>query len=134
LKIFEKDAVGTFTASLDGKTIFTASENEAADYADWTKITLDISEFADNRSHTLIFESFIKVHEEGNTVFFLDDVSISIDCTGDRPLVLSDAVLVLKFLAGMESGNIHYYSDIDTDSDIDFTDAFIIMQKLAQLR
>jgi hypothetical protein len=49
-------------------------------------------------------------------------------------LVLSDAVLVLKFLAGMESGNLHYYSDIDADSEIDFTDAFIIMQKLAQLR
>ncbi|MDF1513837.1 MAG: S8 family serine peptidase [Anaerolineae bacterium] len=60
--------------TIDGMPVVSFSESDAADYADYTLVTVDVSAFADGGSHLLMFQ----VWEVGNTLssIYIDDVSL----------------------------------------------------------
>ncbi|MCX4244822.1 hypothetical protein [Paraliomyxa miuraensis] len=67
-----------FMVNLDGQTIFMANDLEMPDFVDYTRVELDVSDWADGGTYELSFES---THlGTGLTSFFLDDVSL-VTCT-----------------------------------------------------
>ncbi len=74
------DAGDVFTAKIDGVTLFTANATQIASYPVYTLIDLDISAYADDAVHTLLFSSVTTVQ---NVNFNLDDVAIDAPIAGD---------------------------------------------------
>lgn len=74
LRIPTAESTGTFEVTLDEEVLFSATEADAADYAAYTEVTVDVSEYADDSAHELKFESV--TNPGGVTNFFLDDVAI----------------------------------------------------------
>jgi hypothetical protein len=68
----ELDASDTFDVSIDGANVFAASGANMGDYPDYTLVTVDVGDFADDASHTLRFDAHFE--PGGLTSFFLDEV------------------------------------------------------------
>lgn len=68
-----------FEVTVDGTTVWLATDAEIADYAGYTPISVDISDFADGNAHTITFTGDV-LGEGELTNFFLDEVSL-ITCT-----------------------------------------------------
>jgi len=67
------DASDRFAVRIDDTPVFSANATQTALYPSYTKVTVDVSSFADGGSHTVTFRSVT----EGQTVNFnLDDVSL----------------------------------------------------------
>jgi hypothetical protein len=72
----------TFSVYLDDTELFVATDTEIDDYADYQRIDVDVSDFADGEVHTLTFEASLS--GAGMTNFFLDEVSLTA-CDPDEP-------------------------------------------------
>ncbi len=67
------DATDLFNAEIDNATLFTTNATEIALYPSYTLVSLDVSAYADNASHTVVFSSITS----GETVNInLDDVAL----------------------------------------------------------
>ncbi|QSB13644.1 S8 family serine peptidase [Natronosporangium hydrolyticum] len=60
--------------SLDDTEVFSVTDADAADYATYAEVVVDVSDFADGGTYTLSFDS--TVSGVGTTNFFIDDVSL----------------------------------------------------------
>jgi hypothetical protein len=70
----------TFSAKIDGITIFTTDATQIGSYATYTPVNIDLSAYADGGSHEITFESVIS----GQFVNFnLDDAAL---CNGACPI------------------------------------------------
>ncbi|MCA9712728.1 MAG: hypothetical protein KDK70_43265 [Myxococcales bacterium] len=73
-----RSAAGTgddlFTATLDGDTVFMATDAQMADYAEYTQVYVDVTPWADGGTYTLRFSGSIQ--GSGLTSFFLDETSL----------------------------------------------------------
>lgn len=65
---------GFLKVLLDGHLLFEATHDDAARYAAYAPVILDISAYADGAAHVLRFES--TTDPGGTTNFFVDDVSL----------------------------------------------------------
>ena len=67
-----------FTVLVDGTPVFMVDDAEMADYADYTRVEVDLTEFADGAEHTVRFESDHSGHAGTGLItnFFLDSVSL----------------------------------------------------------
>lgn len=61
---------------LDGHPVFEATHNDAARYATYAPVIIDVSAFADGAAHVLRFESTIDAGAVTN--FFVDDVRLQV--------------------------------------------------------
>jgi hypothetical protein len=59
---------------IDNTVLRTLSNLERADYDEWTRVTIPISQFADGGAHTVGFRSVVEAG--GNTNFFVDDIAL----------------------------------------------------------
>lgn len=80
------DPADFLAVSIDGTEIFRATGADAAAYATYSKVTLDVSAFANGATHTLSFDSTIQGSDVTN--FFVDDVSL--DAQGGGSGCVSD--------------------------------------------
>jgi len=62
---------------MDGESYWSANATQGAEFAEYTQITLDVSEFADGAAHTLSVEGYQTTVESVN--FLLDEFSVSVD-------------------------------------------------------
>lgn len=71
-----------FTASIDGETVFMATDAEQADYDSYRLVQVDVSDFADGAPHQVVFSAEIAGSgtDQALTNFFLDDVEL-VSCT-----------------------------------------------------
>ncbi|MFN2190369.1 MAG: hypothetical protein ACK2T3_16525, partial [Candidatus Promineifilaceae bacterium] len=116
---------------IDGNIVFnTNGISNLCGNVGYTLQTVDISSYADDTSHTLLFESQVIADNEGVTNFFVDDVSISDNLASDpepsvcRPLTY-DLVCngdVVDFEGGIpptwsteNTGNVYWTDTEDTD-------------------
>ena len=74
-----------FTATIDGETVYMATDFDVDTLEDYTLIVVDISAWADGAEHELAFQSTIT--GEGLTNFFVDEVTIA-PC--DEPVGTTD--------------------------------------------
>lgn len=65
-----------FTVTIDGQTVFMATDLEIEDYASYTPISIDVSEFIDDGDHVVEFTS--DHLGTGMSSFFLDEVALAI--------------------------------------------------------
>jgi subtilisin-like proprotein convertase family protein len=72
---------------IDGDQVWLATEADAAIYAAYTEVTVDISAYADGGTHNLMFHG---AQPTGLSNFFLDDISISDDAVPADCAVPSD--------------------------------------------
>lgn len=64
-------------ASIDGNVVWSINGSDAiCGQLGYTQITVDVSSFADDGTHTLSFDSTIFANNGGGSNFFLDDVSL----------------------------------------------------------
>jgi len=63
-----------FRVVVDDQEVFAASDAEIEDYGGWTRVELDLSDFADGQRHDLYLEA--ELAGGGVTSFFVDDVSL----------------------------------------------------------
>jgi len=63
-----------FTVTIDGQTVFMATDLEIENYATYTPITIDVSEFIDGGDHVVALES--DHLGTGMSSFFLDEVAL----------------------------------------------------------
>lgn len=63
-----------FRVVVDDREVLELSDADIEDYADWTRVELDLSEFADGSAHDLYIEADLA--GGGVTSFFVDDVSL----------------------------------------------------------
>ncbi|HVN54548.1 MAG TPA: S8 family serine peptidase [Anaerolineaceae bacterium] len=69
------DTNDIFRAKIDATTVFSANATQAGTYPDYTPVSLDVSQFADGKTHVVRFES----NTTGQIVNFdLDDVSLEV--------------------------------------------------------
>ena len=68
----------TFTVDIDGMNVFLATDLDQATYNSYTLVEVDVSEYADNETHTVSFGA--ELAGVGLTNFFLDDVLL-VSCT-----------------------------------------------------
>jgi peptidyl-Lys metalloendopeptidase len=67
------DATDVFTAKVDDVTVFSAHANQMSSYPAYTLVSVDVSAYADNAAHTVMFSS----ETTGQYVSFnLDDVAL----------------------------------------------------------
>jgi hypothetical protein len=68
----------TFEVLIDDMVVFMVSDAEMDDYADYTRVAIDVTEFADGAQHTIRFASDHPGHEGTGLItnFFLDSVSV----------------------------------------------------------
>lgn len=67
-----------FSVLIDGSEVFGVTDAEMDDYADYTRVEVDITAFADGAAHTIRFESDHPGHPDTGLItnFFLDSVSL----------------------------------------------------------
>lgn len=65
-----------FTVTIDGQTVFMATDLEIEDFASYTPISIDVSDFIDGGEHVVAFSS--DHLGTGMTSFFLDEVALAI--------------------------------------------------------
>ncbi|OPZ18920.1 MAG: Ser-Thr-rich glycosyl-phosphatidyl-inositol-anchored membrane family protein [candidate division BRC1 bacterium ADurb.BinA364] len=86
LAIAQDTNTGHVRVLVDGNKVFEATQANASAYSNYTKVSIDVSAYADGASHTIRFESAINAG--GFTGFLIDDVALegySIDLdTGAR--------------------------------------------------
>ena len=63
-----------FTVTIDGTTVFMVTDDDMADYPDYTRVDVDITDFADGGSHSIRFAGDFP--GTGLSNFFLDEVSL----------------------------------------------------------
>lgn len=61
---------------MDGDELFRVTEADAARYAEWTLVEVDISAYADGGVHELVFESAVEAPETDVLTIFVDQVCI----------------------------------------------------------
>lgn len=69
-----------FTVTLDGDTVFMATDLEMSDYSDYTYVEVDVSPWADGGTYDLVFNG--TQVGPGLTSFYLDEVSL-VSCSDD---------------------------------------------------
>ena len=71
------------TVSLDDIDVFAVLESDRGAYHPWTEVTVDISTFADGRSHLLSLDSTVTGPMRTN--FFVDavEITVEIECPAD---------------------------------------------------
>ncbi len=67
------DAADLFNAEIDNTTLFTTNATEIALYPSYTLVSIDVSAYADNASHTVVFSS---VTDGQNVNISLDDAAL----------------------------------------------------------
>jgi uncharacterized repeat protein (TIGR01451 family) len=84
LKIRDADQNGHdfLQVSIDGHEIIRITSSEADNYADYTQVSLDIQDYADNQRHNVRF--YVENALSGATGFLLDDVELSVLMTEDE--------------------------------------------------
>jgi hypothetical protein len=67
-----------FSVLIDGTEVWGATDAEMDDYADYTRVEVDVTAFADGEAHTIRFESDHPGHPDTGLItnFFLDSVSL----------------------------------------------------------
>ena len=80
LEIPIAEAISRFELYVDSDSVFVATDSSQAQYATYTKVTVDLSAYADDNSHLVDFV-FSKV-AGGLSNFFLDDVTLSTGGSG----------------------------------------------------
>ena len=83
LKIVSSDVYGRFSVIIDNEVIFTISQINHSEYANWRPVVLNLDAFADGNDHNIKFKARIN-QGIGETTFLLDDVSLNI---GSQPPV-----------------------------------------------
>ena len=87
MKILAADVYGHLNVVVDGEFfIFTISQIHHNQYANWRPVVVNLDGFADGNSHNIKFQATIQ-SGNGDTVFLLDDVSMSI---GEQPPVATN--------------------------------------------
>ena len=87
MKIPAADVYGHLNVVVDGEFfIFTISQINHNDYDNWRPVVVNLDGFADGQSHNIKFQATIQ-SGNGDTVFLLDDVSMSI---GEQPPVATN--------------------------------------------
>jgi len=87
MKILSDDVYGHLNVVVDGDFyIFTISQIHRNEYANWRPVVVNLDGFADGQSHNIKFQATIQ-SGNGDTVFLLDDVSMSI---GEQPPVATN--------------------------------------------
>jgi hypothetical protein len=77
LEIPAANTTGYMNVAVDGRTFFTATEADIASYpVPYTQVTVDVSAFADNGIHNLLFETTTDA-SFGVLNFFVDDVAVT---------------------------------------------------------
>jgi len=66
----------TFSVSIDGNIVFSATDLDAETYSIYSQVNVDVSAFGDCGSHNLRFSS--KTLGSGTTNFFIDDVFLEV--------------------------------------------------------
>lgn len=82
LKIPEASGSGhdKMQLSLDGHTLFKVTDVNAAHYTNYTQVSLDVRQYADEKRHLLRFDSHISGH--GITRFLVDDIELTVPSAG----------------------------------------------------
>jgi hypothetical protein len=62
------------TVEIDDTTVFMATDAELDDYASYTEVVVDVSDFADGEQHTVAIRA--EITGAGLTNFFVDDVTL----------------------------------------------------------
>ena len=75
LQIPSAEGTGYLQVSIDNNSLFRVSQTDVVNYSNYNLVTLDISGYADGKSHKLGFYS--KVEGGGATRFFADHVGLS---------------------------------------------------------
>ena len=89
-----------FAATIDGETVYMATDFDTDTLGGYTLIVVDVSEWADGAEHELVFES--SVTGEALTNFFLDEVTIA-PC--EDPIGTTDGGSTSDTTAGSGSGS-----------------------------
>jgi len=87
IKILSADVYGHLNVVVDGNFfIFTMSQINHNDFTNWRPVVVNLDGFADGNTHNIKFQATIQ-SGGGDTVFLLDDVSMSI---GEQPPVATN--------------------------------------------
>jgi subtilisin-like proprotein convertase family protein len=87
IKILASDVYGIFNVVVDDEFyIFSIHQMQHKEYEDWRPVVVDLSGFADGNPHNIKFKATIQ-SGNGETVFLLDDISMSVD---EQPPVASN--------------------------------------------
>ncbi|KPA16929.1 secreted protein containing Peptidase S8 and S53, subtilisin, kexin, sedolisin [Candidatus Magnetomorum sp. HK-1] len=89
LKILSSDVYGRFSVFVDNEVVFTVSQIEHEQYANYRPIVVNLDAFADGRDHNIKFQAII-YNGNGVTSFLVDDVSLNIG--PQPPEAFDDAV------------------------------------------
>ena len=68
------DAADVFTAEIDDVPVFSANATQTGEFPGYTRVSVDVSEYADGGSHTV---KFLSVTTEQTVNFNLDDVALT---------------------------------------------------------
>lgn len=99
---------GTFDVKIDDTVIQSYDEADSVDFFDWTEVVLDVSAYADGKTHTLSFEAGMPL--DNYTSFLIDDVSLSggtamdamrYDVNRDTKVDLGDVIFLLQLFIGL---------------------------------
>ncbi len=121
------NGVDFLTVSLDGIDRFTVLESEMGAHHPWTEVTVDISSFADGRSHLLSFDSTVTGPMRTN--FFVDAIEIiaktgcPADLDGDGTVGILD-LLALLAAWGTDPGG---PPDFDGDGAVGILDLLALL-------
>jgi M6 family metalloprotease-like protein len=80
LEIPVANTAGYMRAYVDGTQLFEATQADAASYATYKLVTLDVSAYADGAVHVIRFDSSIDAGEVTN--FFVDDICLTVEGSG----------------------------------------------------
>jgi hypothetical protein len=88
LEIPEAGTEGLIEVSIDDSVLFSATEAVADSYFPYRQVILDVSAYADGRSHNLRFEATTNAGA-GTTNIFVDDVTLAVGDTDPMPGLVS---------------------------------------------
>ncbi|NLV41592.1 MAG: PASTA domain-containing protein [Candidatus Hydrogenedentes bacterium] len=89
LRIPTAGTTGHMALLMDRDELFRVTEADAAQYAEWTRVELDISGYADGGLHELAFESAVAAPKTDVLNIFVDKVCIE---TGEAPVRVPNVV------------------------------------------
>ncbi|HOH49649.1 MAG TPA: PASTA domain-containing protein, partial [Candidatus Hydrogenedentes bacterium] len=79
LRIPTAGTTGHMAFLMDGDELFRVTEADAAQYAEWTRVELDVSAYATGGVRELVFESAVDAPQTDVLNFFVDQVCIETD-------------------------------------------------------